>query len=62
MPGAVWDLIREFMQGFLGNAAPSQPPQYFMNRLNEIYQPMDTIHQYLENFSSYRKAMSLRPN
>ncbi|XP_077290130.1 mediator complex subunit 20 [Arctopsyche grandis] len=62
IPGAVWDLIREFMQGFLGTLVLQQPPQYIINRLNEIYQPMDTIHQYLENFSSYRKAMSLRPN
>ncbi|XP_039302939.1 mediator of RNA polymerase II transcription subunit 20 isoform X3 [Solenopsis invicta] len=26
------------------------------NRMNEIYQPMDTIQQYLEHFGQYRKA------
>lgn len=29
---------------------------FLQNRMNEIYQPMDTIHQYLEQFGQYRKA------
>lgn len=56
--------MREFMQGFMGANVPSQLPSYFMNqssssaanvKQNEVYQPMDTIQQYLENFGTYRK-------
>jgi len=28
--------------------------------MNEIYQPIDTIHQYLEQFGAYRKATGVR--
>jgi mediator of RNA polymerase II transcription subunit 20 len=30
------------------------------NRMNEMYQPIDTIHQYLEQFGAYRKATGVR--
>ncbi|XP_077278591.1 mediator of RNA polymerase II transcription subunit 20-like isoform X2 [Temnothorax americanus] len=53
---SAWELIREFLQGFLGSAVSNQAPQYLQNRMNEIYQPMDTIQQYLEHFGQYRKA------
>ncbi|KAL1140421.1 hypothetical protein AAG570_000353 [Ranatra chinensis] len=56
VPATCWDLLREFLQGFLGSCVPSMPPQYLQPRMNEIYQPMDTIQQYLEHFSMYRKA------
>ncbi|XP_011502619.1 PREDICTED: mediator of RNA polymerase II transcription subunit 20 [Ceratosolen solmsi marchali] len=56
VPANCWELIREFVQGFLGSAVSSQIPQYLQNRMNEIYQPMDTIHQYLEHFGQYRKS------
>ncbi|XP_075211909.1 mediator complex subunit 20 [Lycorma delicatula] len=56
VPANCWDLLREFLQGFLGCCVQNTPPQYLLNRMNEIYQPMDTIHQYLDHFSMYRKA------
>ncbi|XP_047368421.1 mediator of RNA polymerase II transcription subunit 20 isoform X4 [Vespa velutina] len=56
IPGSAWELLREFLQGFLGSAVSNQAPQYLQNRMNEIYQPMDTIQQYLEHFGQYRKA------
>ncbi|KAM0726475.1 Mediator of RNA polymerase II transcription subunit 20 [Formica fusca] len=56
VPAGSWELMREFLQGFLGSAVSNQAPQYLQNRMNEIYQPMDTIHQYLEQFGQYRKA------
>ncbi|XP_012532702.1 mediator of RNA polymerase II transcription subunit 20 [Monomorium pharaonis] len=56
VPASAWELIREFLQGFLGSAVSNQAPQYLQNRMNEIYQPMDTIQQYLEHFGQYRKA------
>ncbi|XP_063981998.1 mediator of RNA polymerase II transcription subunit 20 [Diachasmimorpha longicaudata] len=56
LPSATWELMREFLQGFLGATVSNQPPQYLQNRMNEIYQPMDTIQQYLEHFGQYRKT------
>lgn len=68
IPILCWDLIREFLQGFLGLHAPPQIPPYFTNsipmvmnpvqhyqRLNDTYQPIDTVNQYLEHFQNYRK-------
>jgi mediator of RNA polymerase II transcription subunit 20 len=56
VPATCWDLLREFLQGFLGSCVPSMPPQFLQARMNDIYQPMDTIQQYLEHFTMYRKA------
>lgn len=67
-----WELIREFMQGFLGSHVPTTMPAYFttpipnnMNpahshtRMNEFYQPIDTIQQYMEHFNNYRKQVQM---
>lgn len=53
------------MQGFMGANVPNQIPAYFtaqsqtppvnQTKQNEVYQPMDTIQQYLEHFGNYRK-------
>uniref|UniRef100_A0A1B6CV64 Mediator of RNA polymerase II transcription subunit 20 n=2 Tax=Clastoptera arizonana TaxID=38151 RepID=A0A1B6CV64_9HEMI len=59
VPGYCWELLREFLQGFLGSCVQSVIPQYLQNRINDIYQPMDTIHQYLEHFSMYRKSTGI---
>ncbi|XP_031833364.1 mediator of RNA polymerase II transcription subunit 20 isoform X2 [Nomia melanderi] len=56
VPGSSWELMREFLQGFLGPTVSNQAPQYLQNRMNDIYQPLDTIQQYLEHFGQYRKA------
>ncbi|XP_055624634.1 mediator of RNA polymerase II transcription subunit 20 [Toxorhynchites rutilus septentrionalis] len=59
-----WELMREFLQGFLGSNVSNTIPAYFAQRINintnhtkanDIYQPIDTINQYLEHFSNYRK-------
>lgn len=68
VPALCWDLMREFMQGFLGQHAPSTIPTFFTNsipammnpaqhyqKFNDTYQPIDTVQQYLEHFNSYRK-------
>lgn len=55
MANAVWGLLREFLQGILGPTVPVQPPQHLMSKMNDIYTPIDTIYQYLEHFSAYRK-------
>lgn len=60
VPASCWELMREFLQGFLGAAVQTTPPTYLQNRMQEIYTPMDTIHQYLEHFSFFRKSPGLR--
>lgn len=60
VPANCWELIREFLQGFLGSCVPNAPPNYLQARFNEIYQPIDTIHQYLEHFNLYRKTPGFR--
>ncbi|XP_023017317.1 mediator complex subunit 20 [Leptinotarsa decemlineata] len=56
VPAMCWDLLKEFLQGFLGLAGPTAPPTYLQNRMQEIYSPIDTIHQYLEHFTIFRKS------
>lgn len=60
VPAMCWELMREFLQGFLGTSVPNTPPQYLQSRMQEIYTPIDTIHQYLEQFTMYRKATGIR--
>uniref|UniRef100_A0A240PJV4 Mediator of RNA polymerase II transcription subunit 20 n=1 Tax=Anopheles atroparvus TaxID=41427 RepID=A0A240PJV4_ANOAO len=64
VPSSCWELMREFLQGFLGSNVSNSMPGYFTQRssinpnhikANEIYQPIDTINQYLEHFTNYRK-------
>lgn len=70
MPSQCWDLIREFLQGFMGTSISNTIPMYFtqpiptiqntqQTRQNEIYQPLDTIQQYLEHFTTYRKQTNV---
>ncbi|KAJ8046821.1 Mediator of RNA polymerase II transcription subunit 20 [Holothuria leucospilota] len=50
-----WPLLTEFMQGFLGNGFVPKPPSNLVNKV-DVYQPLDTINQYLEHFNQFRKA------
>lgn len=61
-----WDLVREFMQGFMGSQVSNNIPAFFntpsiMNpnqiKINDVYQPIDTMNQYLEQFTNYRKQV-----
>lgn len=60
LPSNCWELMREFLQGFLGSAVQTTQPAYLQNRMQEIYLPMDTVHQYLEHFTYFRKTPALR--
>lgn len=60
VPGMCWELMREFLQGFLGSSVQSNPPPYLANRMQENYTPIDTIHQYLEHFTMFRKTPEMR--
>ncbi|CAG9825025.1 unnamed protein product [Phaedon cochleariae] len=63
VPAMCWDLLKEFLQGFLGLSGPTTPPTYLQNRMQENYSPIDTIHQYLEHFTMFRKSpgIGMRP-
>ncbi|XP_018792309.1 PREDICTED: mediator of RNA polymerase II transcription subunit 20 [Bactrocera latifrons] len=63
-----WEMIRETLQGFLGMQIAKEYPAYFSQQImntmgqqqihtkqNEVYEPIDTINQYLESFTNYRK-------
>lgn len=55
VPALCWDLMKEFFQSFLGHSVPITVPSYLQNRMQELYTPIDTIHQYLEQFVICRK-------
>ncbi|KAI5693014.1 hypothetical protein M8J75_005881 [Diaphorina citri] len=50
IPGNCWELIKEFLQGFLGSCVQALPPPYLQARINDVYTPVDTVQQYLEHF------------
>ncbi|KAH8420630.1 hypothetical protein KR009_012414 [Drosophila setifemur] len=67
-----WEMIREVLQGFLGISVSKDFPVYFApqpimtpmglqqqlhTKHNDIYEPMDTVKQYLEQFTNYRKQV-----
>ncbi|KAK9503469.1 hypothetical protein O3M35_010016 [Rhynocoris fuscipes] len=55
VPSSCAGLLREFLQGFLGSCVQALP-SYLQSRMDDIYQPLDTVQQYLEHFTMYRKA------
>lgn len=57
VPNNCWDLMKEMAQGFLG-ASVTQPHQYLQGRMNEIFTPLDVIHQYNDHFNALRKVIS----
>ncbi|XP_023230310.1 mediator of RNA polymerase II transcription subunit 20 [Centruroides vittatus] len=57
IPSNCWDLMKEFLQGFMGNCVQS-PPQYLQSKMNELYTPVDTVQQYMEHFNSFRRTTS----
>lgn len=56
IPANCWELIKEFLQGFLGSCVTPLPPPYLQARINEMYTPVDTVQQYLAHFILYRKS------
>ncbi|XP_017116141.1 mediator of RNA polymerase II transcription subunit 20 [Drosophila elegans] len=68
-----WEMIREVLQGFLGIGVGKDFPSYFATQTimtamgqqqlhakhNDIFEPMDTVKQYLEQFTNYRKHVAL---
>lgn len=57
IPGACFDLMRELLQGFMGNTVQS-PCQYLQGKMNETYTTVDTVQQYMEHFNLFRRVTS----
>ncbi|KAH3881709.1 mediator of RNA polymerase II transcription subunit 20-like [Dreissena polymorpha] len=55
IPAECWDLMREMMQSFMGTVADT-PPAIVKSKKDQFYTPADTINQYLEHFTNFRKA------
>jgi len=60
VPNHCWDLIKELAQSFADFPDISQPNQYMISRMNEIYSPIDTIQQYNDHFNTLRKAQTIQ--
>ncbi|XP_026881215.2 mediator of RNA polymerase II transcription subunit 20 isoform X2 [Electrophorus electricus] len=61
VPGDCWNLMKEFMQSFLGSSVP-ELPAVFSSKPEGLFVPtdcMDTMSQYLELFSKVRKQQVL---
>lgn len=57
VPGDCWNLMKEFMQSFLGSSAP-ELPSVFAAKPEGLFAPadcVDTMTQYLELFNKLRK-------
>ncbi|BFF95324.1 mediator of RNA polymerase II transcription subunit 20-like [Drosophila madeirensis] len=68
-----WEMIREMLQGFLNINVGKDFPSYFAPQTimtamgqqqmhakhNDMYEPTDTVKQYLEQFTNYRKHVSM---
>ena len=57
VPAECWGLMREFMQGFLGTVSDT-PNNHFKSKMDGVYMPTDTVQQYLEYFTNFRKSVS----
>ena len=57
VPGDCWNLMKEFMQSFLGSSVP-ELPSVFAAKPEGLFAPadsIDTMNQYLELFNKLRK-------
>lgn len=53
VPSHCWDLLKEFMGSFM--PPPRDPHSYLQGKMNDLFNPVDAIHQYNEHFNSLRK-------
>lgn len=58
VPAYCWELLREFMGYFM--LPPRDPHQYLQGKMNDLYVPLDTIHQYNEHFNAFRKVTQVK--
>ena len=56
VPFYCWDLMKEFMGGFM--IPPRDPATYLQGKMNDLFNPIDTIHQYNEHFNTLRRQVA----
>lgn len=59
IPAACWDLLKEFMSSFM-TMTPRDPHVYLQGKMNDVFSPIDIIHQYNDHFNNLRKMASVR--
>jgi len=58
IPSSCFELLKEFVHGVLRKSLTAVPP-YLQNRMDQVYTPTDTVHQYIEHFNNFRKVTSI---
>lgn len=56
VPAYCWELLKEFMAGFM--LPPRDPHHYLQGKMNDLFSPVDTIHQYNDHFNCMKKQVS----
>ena len=56
--GECKNLMQEFMQGFMGDT--TEATNHLKSREGELYEPADTMKQYLEHYQNIRRASSMQ--
>uniref|UniRef100_A0A336KZF4 Mediator of RNA polymerase II transcription subunit 20 n=1 Tax=Culicoides sonorensis TaxID=179676 RepID=A0A336KZF4_CULSO len=59
IPSNCHELIKEFLAGFLGPQVSLRLLNPAHSKVNDFYQPLDTIQQYLDHFNKYRKQSTM---
>ncbi|GAB6031020.1 mediator complex subunit Med20 [Chamberlinius hualienensis] len=54
IPANCFELMKEFVHGTLHKSLLTTPP-YLVGRMDQMYTPTDTVHQYMEHFNHFRK-------
>lgn len=54
VPNQCWNLLREFMSGFVSFSV--EPHPLLTTKMNDLVSPMDTTQQYNDQFNQLRKA------
>lgn len=57
VPSYCWDIMKEFMGSFM--TPPRDPHPYLQGKMNDVFSPVDKVHQYNEHFNSMRKGQSM---
>jgi mediator of RNA polymerase II transcription subunit 20 len=55
VPANCWELMKEFMGSFM--SPPRDPHHYLQSKMNDIFSPIDTIHQYADHFNILKKQV-----
>lgn len=55
VPANCWELMKEFMGSFM--TPPRDPHHYLQSKMNDVFSPIDTVHQYADHFNCLKKQV-----